>query len=259
MFILISCGKKGGEVLSIETLASWWVDAGYRVVLTGAGMSTESGLPDFRSPQGLWKEKDPRKLASISALFANPGEFYEFYRMRLAGLNKAEPHKGHLVLAQLQKERLLNAIITQNVDGLHQKAGAARVIELHGSLREAVCLNCGEKYRSKVLEEKDFPTCAACGGKLKPGVVLFGETLPSEALRQADMETRRAKLFVVIGSSLEVSPANYFPLLARDVGARLAFINLEPTDMDDQAHLVIRGKAGEVLEELYALIKSLSQ
>ncbi len=244
--------------MSIDTLATWWIEASYRVVLTGAGMSTESGLPDFRSPQGLWKQKDPRKLASISALLANPAEFYEFYRMRLAALHKAEPHEGHRVLAQLQKERLLNAIITQNVDGLHQKAGATRVIELHGNLREAVCLNCGNRYSSKVLEEKDFPACEACGGKLKPGVVLFGETLPHDALRQADMETKRARLFVVIGSSLEVSPANYFPLLARDVGARLVFINLEPTDMDDQAHLIIRGKAGEVLEELYAKIKSLS-
>lgn len=235
---------------AIDLLTGWWREATYRVVLTGAGMSTESGLPDFRSPQGLWKGHDPRRLASIDALYSNTREFYSFYRMRLTNLWKAEPHRGHRILGDMQKEMLLNAIITQNVDGLHQKAGATRVIELHGNLREAKCLSCGKIYSAQVLEEQEIPVCPACQGLLKPGVILFGEKLPREAMRQAEMETKRARLFTVIGSSLEVSPANYFPVQAKDSGARLVIINLEATVMDDMADLIIRGQAGEVLAEL---------
>ena len=243
------------EKEAISLLADWWREASYRVVLTGAGMSTESGLPDFRSPQGLWKGHDPRRLASIDALYSNTKEFYDFYRMRLLNLRKAEPHEGHKILGILQQEMLLNAIITQNVDGLHQRAGATRVIELHGNLREARCLSCGKVYPAQVLEEQEIVACAACNGLIKPGVILFGENLPPEALRQADMETKRARLFTVIGSSLEVSPANYFPLQAKDHGAKLVIINMEATVMDHQADLIIRGRAGEVLTELYRRLK----
>lgn len=242
---------------SVSILAEWWVEASYRVVLTGAGMSTESGLLDFRSSQGLWKGDDPKKIASIQALYSNTKKFYEFYRNRLACLYKAQPNKGHLILAALQKKLLLNAIITQNIDGLHQKAGAGRVIELHGNLREAKCLSCGKKYPIKILEEKDIPLCEECNGYLKPEVILFGENLPHEALRHAEMESKRAHLFVVIGSSLEVSPANYFPLLARDAGAKLVIINMEPTLMDNEADLVIPAKAGDVLQELQEAIDQL--
>lgn len=242
------------DLQAIELLADWWLQASYRVVLTGAGISTESGLPDFRSPQGLWKGRDPQQLASLSALYHNTKEFYEFYRMRLASMGKANPNNGHRILACLQKEMLLNAIITQNVDGLHQRAGAGRVIELHGSLRETLCLSCRHTYPSAVLTEMEIPTCSQCGGLLKPGVILFGESLPPEAIRQADMETRRAKVFLVVGSSLEVSPANYYPLLARDVGAKVVIINMERTYLDDQADLLIRGKAGEILGHLYQAI-----
>lgn len=238
----------------LETLAKWWLELPHRVVFSGAGMSTESGLPDFRSPQGLWKKQDPRKLASILSLQSNSKEFYEFYRMRLAKLHKAEPHNGHLMLGRMQKKRMLDAIITQNVDSLHQRAGATRVIELHGNLREAVCLDCQSIYPSSVLEEAEIPCCAKCQGLLKPGVILFGENLPYEALRHAEMESKRAKLFIVIGSSLEVSPANYFPMLAKDCGARLVLINMEPTHLDEKADMVIREKAGMVLREVEKII-----
>lgn len=240
--------------VQMETLAGWWHELPYRVVFSGAGMSTESGLPDFRSPQGMWKKQDPRKLASISALRSNTREFYDFYRMRLANLHKAQPHEGHLVLGRLQKKRMLDAIITQNVDSLHQRAGATRVIELHGNLREAVCLDCRKIYSSSVLEETEIPRCEECQGLLKPGVILFGESLPYDALRHAEMESKKAKLFVVIGSSLEVSPANYFPELAIDCGARLVLINKEPTHFDSRADLVIREKAGKVLTEIEEII-----
>lgn len=239
----------------ITTLAKWWIEAPYRVVFTGAGMSTEAGLPDFRSKEGLWKKQDPRKLASIDALLHNTEDFYDFYRNRFHGLSLASPHNGHKILAKLEKDGLLNSIITQNVDGLHDIAGSNRVIELHGNLRKSECISCHVEYKTEKLLEKDIPKCDKCEGLLKPGIILFGEMLPQEALQQADIESRRAHLFIVIGSSLEVSPANYFPLKARDKGAKLVFINLDNTDMDEMAHLIIRGKAGEVLENLYGEIR----
>jgi len=235
----------------IDRLVDWWRKADYRVVFTGAGMSTESGLPDFRSPQGLWRGVDPARIATISALYENPQEFYDFYRMRLSRLGQAKPNRGHEILGKMQQQRLLNAIITQNVDGLHQRGGAARVIELHGSLREARCLKCKKDYPSGILEGQEIPTCPACGGMIKPGVVLFGEMLPAEALRQAEIEAKRARLFAVIGSSLEVSPANHFPVMARENGAKLVIINREATAMDHEADLILRGSAGEILEKLY--------
>lgn len=238
----------------IKKLAKWLQESSHTVVFTGAGMSTEAGLPDFRSKEGLWKKVDPRKMASIEAMYANPEEFYEFYRMRLAALGKAEPHMGHKILAQLEKDRHIQAIITQNVDGLHHRAGSNRVIELHGTLREAICLKCKSSYPGAVLEVEGIPKCDDCGNMLKPGVVLFGEMLPEEALRQSAIEARKSHVFIVIGSSLEVSPANFFPLEAHSAGAKLVFINLEPTDMDDKADLIIRGKAGEVLKQLYEML-----
>lgn len=234
----------------IKTLAEWIKDSTYTVVFTGAGMSTEAGIPDFRSKTGLWKKYDPIKMASVDAMHNNSREFYEFYRTRLKILGDAQPHKGHKILAELETQGMIQAIITQNVDGLHHRAGSKRVIELHGTLREAECIKCGRIYEADVLEKSDIPKCK-CGGLIKPGVILFGEMLPAEALRQADLETRRSHLFIVIGSSLEVSPANYFPLQAKHTGAKLVFINLDPTDMDDHADLLIRGKAGEVLEKLF--------
>ncbi len=243
------------DEVSLAILADWWLKSSCQVVLTGAGISTESGLPDFRSAQGLWKGNDPRRVASISALYENPQDFYEFYRMRCHNLEAALPNKGHEVLANLMKARLLKAIITQNVDGFHQRAGASRVIELHGSLRASRCLSCGKRYGSDVLHESALPKCSSCGGAIRPDVVLFGENLPFEAMRQAEIETKRSDLFVVIGSSLEVSPANYFPIMARDRGAKLVIINIESTVMDEEADLVIHGKSGVLLSSLYDLVK----
>ncbi|MFZ7103620.1 MAG: SIR2 family NAD-dependent protein deacylase [Peptococcaceae bacterium] len=238
----------------LQTLAEWLKQSPYTVVFTGAGMSTEAGLPDFRSKDGLWKQKDPRKLASLEAMQQNPEEFYEFYRMRLATLGLADPHQGHYLLAQWEKERKIRAVITQNVDGLHHKAGSNRVIELHGTLREAVCLKCKAVFPAGVLMGQGIPRCR-CGSMLKPGVILFGEMLPQDALHQADIESRRSHLFIVIGSSLEVSPANYFPLQAREAGAKLVIINMEKTIMDEEADLIIPGKAGEVLAEINGLLQ----
>ncbi len=175
-------------------------------------MSTESGLPDFRSANGMWKNIDSRELASVKALNINTKEFYNFYKMRIEALEKAEPRDGHFILANWENKNRIKHIITQNVDGFHQKAGSKSASELHGSLRVARCQDCGREYSAKKLVERDFPRCEACSGKLRSGVVLFGESLPLDTLETADVESSNSELFIVIGSSLEVSPANYFPV-----------------------------------------------
>ncbi|MBI2873884.1 MAG: NAD-dependent deacylase [Firmicutes bacterium] len=220
------------------------------VVFTGAGVSTESGLPDFRSRTGLWQGVDPMALASIEAWRRRPNEFFTFYRQRLSGLQGARPNHAHLILARLEAAGMVRAILTQNIDGLHQEAGHRSVIELHGSLRQALCLACDRRYASEILLENDLPSCKACGKPLKPDVVLFGEALPAAAWDLAVRESCSCDLFVVVGSSLAVSPANHLPALALEHGSKLAIVNLERTHLDPQASVVVSSPAGEVFIEL---------
>lgn len=222
------------------------------VVLTGAGASTESGLPDFRSREGLWKDVDPMKLASMTALRNSPVAFYQFYRHRLARLAGARPNPVHYALAAMQHAGLIQSLITQNVDGLHQAAGSPGVIEVHGSLREAACLGCERRFPSALIDVAvesvaDLPHCPDCGELLKPGVVLFEEALPAEAVRAALQAAYEADLFVVVGSSLEVGPVNQLPTIALGQGADLAVLNLAPTHLDRRARWLIREKAGTAL------------
>jgi NAD-dependent deacetylase len=225
------------------------------VVLTGAGASTDSGLPDFRSKQGLWQGIDPMKLASMTALRRNPVEFYQFYRYRLSRLNGARPNPVHTGLAALQRAGYIKTLITQNIDGLHQEAGSTGVLEMHGSLRECVCLQCERRFPSALIDvdvasPADIPHCPECGGVLKPGVILFEEALPMDALEAAVDATYQADLFIVVGSSLEVGPVNQLPELAVSQGARLAIINLEPTHLDKKAHWLLRERAAGVISDL---------
>lgn len=233
-------------------LGTWLKEANYTVVLTGAGMSTESGLPDFRSAaKGLWKYKDPQKLASVHALRYNQEEFFQFYQERIRGLLTAKPHQGHVILAKWEEKGLIKSIITQNVDGFHHQAGSRRVAELHGTLLNVHCQDCGKSYPNTTYLENQF--YCSCGGVLRPSVVLFGESLPQEAVELAERESRQADLFIVLGSSLQVSPANYFPQMAKQMGAKLVIVNMEPTELDPLADLVIhQRKIGEVLAELDA-------
>lgn len=220
--------------------------SGPLVVLSGAGMSTESNLADFRSREGLWARFDPMRLATLSALEREPGEFYAFYRMRLEALKGAEPNSGHRVLAKWEERGILAAIVTQNVDGLHQRAGSKKVVELHGSLRTARCTRCGAPFPGMELLERT--ECGKCGGSLRPDVVLFGENLPSEALEEAERLASTCGFFLVLGSSLAVSPANSLPRIAKACGARLAIVNREPTPLDGIADLVVRGEIGMTLK-----------
>lgn len=225
-------------------------NAEYVVVFTGAGMSTESGLPDFRSSnQGLWKKKDPSKIASTDALNNNVDEFIEFYRKRVLGVKEYKPHRGHYILAEWEKKGIVKAIITQNVDGFHQQAGSKQVAELHGTLQKVHCTECGKEYDSEEFLNKDYH--CGCGGVLRPNVVLFGESLPMDAFHIAEREAEKADLFIVLGSSLTVTPANQFPLIAKDNGAKLVIVNQEPTQFDIYADEIIQDKKiGELLKEL---------
>jgi NAD-dependent deacetylase len=234
----------------MNKLGAWLKEASKTVVFTGAGMSTESGLPDFRSAlQGIWRGKDPAMFASTYALQHNRDVFVDFYRMRIEGLVKSKPHRGHSILARWERDGLITGVITQNVDGFHQQAGSRQVAELHGTLSTVHCMSCGTRFPSDRYLQPDGTTCA-CGGFLRPSVVLFGEALPESALRLAEEWTEQADLFLVLGSSLQVSPANLFPRQAKARGARLVIVNMEPTELDDWADLVIHGeKIGHVLQQ----------
>jgi NAD-dependent deacetylase len=225
------------------------------VVLTGAGVSTESGIPDFRSPGGIWATYDPLEVASIDGFRRDPAKAWEFYARRLAGLADAEPNDGHRALARLQELGLVEAIVTQNVEGLHQRAGSRHVLEVHGSIRGAVCLACGARVGfERVLELLPLPACV-CGEILKPGVVMFGELLPAAALEHATELAARARLLLVVGSSLEVHPVAALPDETLRRGGALAIVNRGPTPLDAHAELRLDGGAGEVLRETVALLE----
>ncbi|MFS0725732.1 NAD-dependent deacylase [Paenibacillus sp. 1P07SE] len=218
------------------------------VIFTGAGMSTESGVPDFRSNQGLWWGKDPMALASIEAMRDNPQAFVEFYRGRIEALQSVTPHRGYGILTDWGRQGRVQSVITQNTDGLHEQAGNPGVIPIHGTIRSLHCVACRQVY-----PEQRYLTGQAecdCGGFIRPSVVLFGEMLDDRAMRAAESAARQAELFIVLGSSLVVSPANWLPRLAKEHDAHLVIVNQEPTPLDRLADHVIHGrKIGEVLQE----------
>ena len=216
------------------------------VVFSGAGMSTESGLQDFRSKTGIWANVDPTALASIDALKNNYEQFLSFYKSRLLVPESVKPNIGHKLIAKWEHEGFIKGIITQNVDGLHQAAGSVNVAELHGNLEPVRCFRC-----CKIASKDDFiqGNSCSCGGRLRPGVVLFGEMLPESEIRKAELWSNNCKLFIVLGSSLVVSPANFFPRKAKYAEANLVIINKEETPLDDIADLVVHKSIGEFLSE----------
>jgi NAD-dependent deacetylase len=219
------------------------------VVLTGAGISTESGIPDFRSPSGIWTQYDPMEYATIDAFRRDPEKVWDFYLLRLNMLADAEPNAGHLALAQLERRGLVRAVVTQNIDGLHQRAGSRDVIEVHGSIRAASCLRCG--HRSPLGRAPDGPPpCPECGAILKPDVVMFGELLPMAAMERATELAREAGLLLVVGSSLEVYPVAGLPEETLSAGGGLAIVNRGTTPFDGMAELKVDGGAGDALSAL---------
>ena len=234
--------------MSAERLAELIVRAQPCVVLTGAGASTESGIPDFRSRTGIWRQYDPMEYATIDAFRRDPAKVWDFYSKRLGVLAEARPNAAHLALAELEQRGLVAAVVTQNVDRLHQAAGSQRVIEVHGSIRSASCLVCGHREEfERVVELLPVPKCAECGSVLKPDVIMFGELLPAGALQEASALARGAGLLLVVGSSLEVYPVAGLPEDTLHAGGRLAIVNRGPTPYDRRADLKVDASAGETL------------
>ena len=228
-------------------------DGAKTVVFTGAGMSTDSGLPDFRSKDGLWQNVDPMELATTNAMRSDYGRFHEFYSFRFEQMKSALPNVGHKILAEWERAGLVSCIITQNVDGLHAAAGSANIHELHGSVKAVRCCDCAapsdaESFIARV-------PCGECGGKLRPGVVLFGEDLPRDAMDASWGASESSDVFFVLGSSLNVLPANQMPVLAKRSGAVLVICNRDITSMDSMADYSTHEGISDFLTELDSLIK----
>lgn len=234
----------------VATLASWLQEARHTTVLTGAGMSTESNIPDFRSKNGWWKNIDPRTVATTKALKRNYDLFHEFYSIRIRGLEKCFPHNGHKILAGWESKGLIQGIATQNVDGFHIAAGNVSVYELHGSIHKIRCDKCSTPATKDQFLDKE--SCHFCGGKLRPGVVLFGETLPEECWSASLDHIRRSDMVIVIGTSLEVYPASDLP---RMTNGRKVYINAEIDYHDTNFDLTIEGKAGKILKQVDDLLE----
>jgi NAD-dependent deacetylase len=226
------------------------------VALTGAGMSAESGIPDFRGASGIWAHDDPSEVASIDGFRRDPWRVWEFYGRRLDVLRDAKPNAAHLALAELADGGWVAGLITQNVDGLHRQAGSHDVIEVHGSLRTATCLSCGSREPMEDVGARlPLPRCLKCDAILKPGVVMFGEELPEVAIERATQLSEGAGLLLVVGSSLEVWPVAGLPQVTLDHGGLLAIVNRDPTSYDARAHLGVRATAGPVLAHAAAALR----
>ena len=245
--------------MSAEALARLLVEQQPCVVLTGAGVSTESGIPDFRSPGGLWAEFDPFEYGSLDAFHADPEKVWRFYAPRFAMLADARPNPAHHALATLERRGLVEAVVTQNIDLLHERARSRRVVEVHGSVRTSSCPGCSAAYRLEevlpLLPARDgAPRCPYCGHVLKPDVVFFGEILPQQAIDRAFELAATARLLLVVGSALEVYPVAGLPLETIGAGGRLAIVNKGPTAFDGRADLRIDGSAGETLAAVVAAL-----
>jgi NAD-dependent deacetylase len=258
----------GSRSLSaIAELSARFAAARRAVVFTGAGVSTESGIPDFRSPGGVWSRFDPSEFTYQNFVGSREGRrrYWALGRVTYPVIRAATPNAAHRALAELHRLGRLDCCITQNIDDLHQRGGLPpeAVIELHGNATRARCLECRRPYTRDELHARledgiEVPDCEACGGMVKPHTILFGEAMPSAAVQEAERRACAADLFVVLGSSLAVVPAAYMPMHAKRAGATLAIVNLEPTPLDREADLVIRAKAGVVMAEVVDAVRAQS-
>jgi NAD-dependent deacetylase len=237
-----------------------WLEAAQRVVvLTGAGVSTDSGIPDFRGPQGVWtRNPEAEKQSTIQHYLADPEVRRHAWRSRLdSPARTAQPNAGHRALVALERRGKLDTLITQNIDGLHQAAGSSpeRVVEVHGTMREVVCLDCGERAPmeralARVRAGEDDPPCRSCGGILKSATISFGQSLVPEDLRRAELAARRCDLMLAIGTKLSVWPVAGVVPVAKEAGAKVVILNAEPTEMDALADAVLQGPISEILPRL---------
>jgi NAD-dependent deacetylase len=250
-----------GTLESTETLAGLLREAERAVVLTGAGISVPSGIPDFRSPgTGMWEGVDPMEVAHIDAWRRDPDRFWRFYGARFAALVDKRPNRAHEVVAELERSGRLRAVITQNIDRLHRAAGSERLLEIHGSIESSVCTQCGgrtgiDEVVALLASGDEAPECPACIAPLKPDVVLFGELLPAAVMAEAEQLAREADLMVCVGSSLIVQPAAGLPELTLAAGGRLAIVTESATPLDGRATVRL---TGDVVTELEAVARALA-
>jgi NAD-dependent deacetylase len=252
----VATERKQAPPRAAEELAALIGESEHAVALTGAGISVPSGIPDFRTPgEGLWEKVDPMTVATIDAFHRNPKRFWDFYRPRFAMLGEKRPNPAHEALAELERRGLLEAVITQNVDRLHRKAGSERVIEVHGSIATSSCTSCRASYPlaevESLFDDEGVATCACCAGKVKPDVVLFGELLPAEAMAEAERLCAGADLLLCVGSSLEVYPVAALPELTLERGGRLAIVTRSATPYDSEAAVRLDG---DVVDDLTAVL-----
>jgi NAD-dependent deacetylase len=252
-------------VSQIDAAADMIIQSKKLVVFTGAGLSTESGISDFRSPGGVWSRFDPNELTFQAFLASEAGreKYWEFSTSYWTEMVRAKPNPGHHAIAELDNIGRLDCIITQNIDGLHQISGIPeeKVIELHGTARWVSCLDCRQRYPREQIQEwlKEgikVPRCDKCGGIMKPATISFGQAMPERETRQAESKAAACDLFLVAGSSLVVYPAAQMPLIARDSGARLIIINLTPTPHDPYADITIHDKTGTALSWIIDRVKA---
>ncbi|MFX1409637.1 MAG: NAD-dependent deacetylase [Promethearchaeota archaeon] len=233
------------------------------IVLTGAGISTESGIPDFRSKGGIWEKYDPDVYGNIESFLRDPSKFWKMAKEIAPSLFNSKPNPGHYAIAELEKMNIIKAIITQNVDELHQKAGAVLVYEVHGNINRYTCLGCRASYTKEQIlnklkkEKKSGPLCDVCAAPLKPSVVLFGESLPKFEIFYSQDIAKKADVMLIAGSSLTVAPICDLPLYTLREGGKLIIINDEPTILDNKAEVVIHNKIGTILPLIVEEIKSI--
>jgi NAD-dependent deacetylase len=247
-----------------ERVAEWIVTSKWIVVFSGAGLSTESGIPDFRSPGGVWDKYDPEDFyfQNFIASEASREKYWQMATEMWEPIKKAQPNLAHLAIAELERLDKLDCVITQNIDGLHFKAGNSeeKVLQLHGTAIFVSCLSCQKRYDRNEIQERikkgqKAPRCDSCGGLLKPATISFGQSMPKKETQEAYHRSSICNLFIVIGSSLVVQPAASMPLVAKRNGAKLVIINRDPTPYDDMADLVIHGQAGPTMASILEHVK----
>jgi len=221
------------------------------VALTGAGISVESGIPDFRGPSGLWEKFDPMEYATIEAFCSNPRKVWTMLKEMGSLLEKSKPNPAHLALAKLEQMGYLSSVVTQNIDNLHQAAGSKRVIEFHGSGKRLICMICGRMYESQGVKLEPLPPRCSCTGVLKPNFVFFGEPIPWGAHMEAREEAGNCELMLVIGTSAVVSPACDLPVIAKKAGAQIIEVNLEETQLTRNiSNWILKGSASRIMQNL---------
>lgn len=249
---------------SPRDLAELLAGARHAIVLTGAGASTESGIPDFRSPGGIWEMVDPMEVGSLGTFMSNPARFWSFHRPRFEAVDSVSPNRAHLAIAELERRGIVAELITQNIDGLHRRAGSTDPIEVHGTLDVGECLRCRARIsRDEMLARADaaddgVPRCTQCGFQIKSGVVLFGEQLPGQPISRAFAAADAADVMLVVGSSLLVTPVSMLPDMVLRHGGKLAILTESETPYDADCTVRLHGRAGIQLTEVIAALGELA-